>query len=269
MEIENHRACPVKGLGAAFVEGGLRHPMRAVLFDLFGTIVPTPPLRSVGELLDRDGVRCGLRTRAWCLAGFPEALLTEELGLDASRARDIGLLYPFSNLRSFANFLEEISGQRLRPNTVAGAEALLANMMRQLTLLPGMEELFSKLRCRGFRLALISDMSGLWLPAVEELRLRERFDHLTFSCHIGACKPDRRLFLDALEGLQVLPEEAVMVGDSLSRDLKGAQQVGVRGVWFGCNGLSLLELAAALRQRRLSTVSSLERHLAAMAKGHI
>jgi FMN phosphatase YigB (HAD superfamily) len=44
-------------------------------------------------------------------------------------------------------------------------------------------------------------------------------------------KPDPRLFLLALENAQTRPEATVVVGDSWTLDVLGAQQAGIRSIW--------------------------------------
>ena len=46
----------------------------------------------------------------------------------------------------------------------------------------------------------------------------------------GFMKPHPSIFEAALRAMRVMPEEAVMVGDSLSHDVEGARQVGMRAV---------------------------------------
>jgi putative hydrolase of the HAD superfamily len=56
------------------------------------------------------------------------------------------------------------------------------------------------------------------------------FDVIGVSCEVGMGKPEPDFFLEVLERLGVHPHEALMVGDSLERDVRGAQAVGIRAV---------------------------------------
>ena len=40
----------------------------------------------------------------------------------------------------------------------------------------------------------------------------------------------------ALEALAASPSETVMVGDSLTRDILGAQRAGLKGIWLNRSG---------------------------------
>lgn len=58
------------------------------------------------------------------------------------------------------------------------------------------------------------------------------FDVILISGAVGIGKPDPRIFAMALEQLAVPAAATVMVGDNMFRDIKGAQQAGVKGVWI-------------------------------------
>lgn len=62
--------------------------------------------------------------------------------------------------------------------------------------------------------------------------LERFFAVVVVSSEIGCGKPDRRMFDVALNGLSVDPKDAVMVGDSLERDIAGARNAGVASVWL-------------------------------------
>ncbi len=59
-------------------------------------------------------------------------------------------------------------------------------------------------------------------------------ENIIVSGDFGISKPDPRLFLIACERLNVLPEEAVHVGDLYSRDVTGALRAGMQAVWINC-----------------------------------
>lgn len=63
-------------------------------------------------------------------------------------------------------------------------------------------------------------------------KLPPYFDHILVSGSFGRGKPEPALFRHALDMLNVLPEEAVMVGDKLTTDIDGANQTGITSVWI-------------------------------------
>lgn len=67
---------------------------------------------------------------------------------------------------------------------------------------------------------------------IRRTALANYFDVILISGAVGIGKPDPRIFTIALEQLAVPATAAVMVGDNMFRDIKGAQQAGVKGVWL-------------------------------------
>jgi putative hydrolase of the HAD superfamily len=57
-------------------------------------------------------------------------------------------------------------------------------------------------------------------------------DFLLTSEEARVKKPDPRLFLLALEQAQIRRDAAVVVGDSWTLDVLGAQQAGIRSIWL-------------------------------------
>ena len=63
----------------------------------------------------------------------------------------------------------------------------------------------------------------------------EFFDGIVISGEVGVGKPDPEMFLVVTNTVGASPDEVVMVGDSLPRDIAGAQKVGWRAVWVNRN----------------------------------
>jgi putative hydrolase of the HAD superfamily len=69
--------------------------------------------------------------------------------------------------------------------------------------------------------------------------LESYFRLVVVSSDVGATKPDPAMFRHALA--HVGAETAVMVGDSVDKDIRGAQAAGLRAVWLNRTGLSVPE----------------------------
>jgi putative hydrolase of the HAD superfamily len=57
-------------------------------------------------------------------------------------------------------------------------------------------------------------------------------DVIVCSEHSGFNKPDKRIFIHALELADAKIEESMMIGDDLQVDVLGANQVGMEAVLF-------------------------------------
>lgn len=61
------------------------------------------------------------------------------------------------------------------------------------------------------------------------------FDHIVISGSFGKGKPDKEIFMHALELLDISPEQGVMVGDKLTTDIRGGLAAGLTTVWINRN----------------------------------
>ena len=92
------------------------------------------------------------------------------------------------------------------------------------------------LRQRGFQLGVVSNRhwgGKLFQEDLQTLGLLDYFDprHMAISVDLGVRKPDPAIFLHALNALNVPPEHAVMVGDSLLSDIVGGKMLDIFTVW--------------------------------------
>ncbi len=92
------------------------------------------------------------------------------------------------------------------------------------------------LQQRNFLLGVVTNRVWGGQPFQEDMQtlgLHHYFDLRTIavSADLGVRKPDPAIFNHALNALKVAPEEAVMVGDSLSADIIGAQGLGIFAIW--------------------------------------
>ena len=106
-------------------------------------------------------------------------------------------------------------------------------------LIPGVAEALRGLVARGHRLALVADSRPHTPPNVlRQHGLLELFETLAISENVGVEKPDARIFLAALDALEIAPTDyhrVVMVGNNLERDIVGANRLGLISVFFHWN----------------------------------
>lgn len=111
-----------------------------------------------------------------------------------------------------------------------------------LTTLAGLKE-------RGYLLGVVSNRHYGGAPFHEDLHEMGLLDyielrHMAISADLGIRKPNPDIFLHALNSLQVSPEEAVMVGDSLRGDITGANRTHILSIWVPKTSLRADALAA-------------------------
>jgi putative hydrolase of the HAD superfamily len=90
-----------------------------------------------------------------------------------------------------------------------------------------------RLTAAGHRLGLVTNGAGcLQREKLAGAGLEAYFDAVVVSGELGCAKPDPRPFHHALEALGCRPEAAVMIGDSLARDIVGARAAGLQAIWL-------------------------------------
>ncbi len=108
-------------------------------------------------------------------------------------------------------------------------------------LFPETKEVLRELQS-AYRLALVTNgIPDLQQEKLSKSNLTKYFEVVIISGEIGIGKPDPRIFALALDRLDVKPEMAVMVGNSLARDIVGAQQAGIKAIWINRSEADLRE----------------------------
>ena len=91
-------------------------------------------------------------------------------------------------------------------------------------------ETLRELAGRGIRIGLISNSHRCLASFGSHFELERLISAAVSSAEHGYMKPHPSIFDAALRLVGVPSEDAVMVGDSLTHDVEGAMQVGMRGV---------------------------------------
>ncbi len=101
---------------------------------------------------------------------------------------------------------------------------------------PGIREVLETLS-KTHRLGVISDTWPSVDGQLEYLGIARFISFRTYSCFLGVFKPDRRMYLDALEKSGVSAAEAVFIDDS-PPNLEGAAALGITPVLIAANPAS-------------------------------
>jgi putative hydrolase of the HAD superfamily len=144
------------------------------------------------------------------------------------------LEYPGLVRRLLGDFDVEVSDDEL--NRFLEAEHAAWGQARQLG--AHTHALLDALHDRGLKTGLVSnafDPGWLLRNDLDRMGLADRLDVAVFSSEVGKRKPHPSIFEAALGGLEVQPEEALFVGDSLYHDVGGASALGMttmQALWF-------------------------------------
>jgi len=90
---------------------------------------------------------------------------------------------------------------------------------------------------QGYALGLLTNGTpDLQRRKMEGAGVAAYFDQILISGDIGFRKPDKRVFETILTRLNAGPETSLMIGNSLTSDVQGAQGIGMRTVWINRSG---------------------------------
>lgn len=195
--------------------------MKAVLFDLGGTLITASPIPEVmKEILKINGVERSLEE-------IEQARKAAEKHIDTENLPILG-----------DKFWIQSNKQVLKQLGIRGDASFLAEKMTKLwwqyadvELYPDAEETLKTLKQHRLKMGLITN--GLESDVREilpKIGLTGFFDVETTSDKVGKMKPNKEIFLYALEKLGIPPNKALFVGDMIEHDYKGAKESGLKAL---------------------------------------
>jgi len=191
-------------------------PVAAVIFDLYGTLVPEFPRTAFYETVAHMAATLGADPAAF-RAEWDRTAVSRQTGA-----------YPDGmpgNLRSVCEAL----GLAAPSDAATGAALAPRDAMYRRWFHPreGALEVLTELRAREMPTALISmcapDTPAIWRASP----LAGLVDVEVFSSEVGLRKPDAAIYTYATDRLGVSPEACLYCGDGAYGELTGARAVGM------------------------------------------
>ncbi|GIU97739.1 MAG: hypothetical protein KatS3mg013_1542 [Actinomycetota bacterium] len=202
---------------------------RAVVFDLFGTLVPELGREEFYASVDAAARRLGCDVEAFRAAWIATA-----------PERQTGVWPTIAdNVRAICR---RIGAPEPDATSLAVAlEPRAALYARRFAPRPGAIEVLRELRSRRRPVGLISmcapDAPALWRATP----LAPLVDVAVFSCEVGLRKPDPAIYRLACERMGVRPADCLYCGDGAYGELRGAVEVGMTAVLVRDPGLDPAE----------------------------
>ncbi len=212
--------------------------IKAVTFDLWHTVLEEP-MENFGEFLRKN--RAKAMEEVFEEHGLPQPLEDLERAYDVQGERLWDIWSRGLDIDQRAQIGIVLSELKIRADRADDAlvEKLVRVYNEVLALVPpvpfdGAKELLGKLKDMGLSLAIISNTGRtggkFFRGLMEGYGLAQYFDVMVFSNEAGIRKPNKEIFLGALEQMRVMPEEAMHVGDDSDTDVAGAKNAGMKGI---------------------------------------
>jgi putative hydrolase of the HAD superfamily len=237
-----------------------RMNIRAILFDLDDTLVVDEAVSraAMEETARRAAASHGAEPAAFARAASGEAARLWAAGSAHAYCRRIGISAFECLWGNFEGMGEDLGRLRgwSREFRVRVFDAALRDQMLDLSegegeelaerfarerrklqrLMPDARETLARLK-PAFKLGLLTNGApDLQREKLAASGLAPFFDAIAISGELGIGKPDAEIFHHLLGRLGVQAREAVMVGNSLERDIAGARNAGVLPVWIRVPG---------------------------------
>lgn len=108
-------------------------------------------------------------------------------------------------------------------------------------------KMLEELKNNKIALGMITNGYGQFqMDNIKALDIEKYFDVILVSEWEGIKKPNPKIFMNALEQLNVEPSESVFIGDHPENDVKAAQNVGMKGIWKKNNQWTYIEADAII-----------------------
>ncbi|MGC1480506.1 MAG: HAD family hydrolase [Chthoniobacterales bacterium] len=234
-------------------------PIRAILFDLDDTLI-------VDEAVSRETIAV-VAALAFSTLGADEATFQRSVVKHAHRLAEpapvrpfckrigispyeclwgefVGVTDDFQALHDWAHqfrrdvFDAALRDQQLESDDVTEqlATRFEAERRKLIRLMPDAREVLTRLAL-DYRIGLLTNGApDLQREKIAASGLVNFFNAIVISGEHNVGKPKPEIFQRLLADLSVTPEEAVMVGNSMERDIAGARNAGVRNVWIKVSG---------------------------------
>lgn len=198
----------------------MTNKIRAVIFDMGGVLL----LNRIEEVLQR---------------------VAEVLKIDAEAFREFQLEYHERiirgrlSVREFVGMADERFGLEMGPDRILQLwkKSYLEVMLINKALL----ETAERIRERGYKTGMISNLSDLHAQINRERGLLEPFDVCILSCEVGLIKPQKEIFQLAVQKLGLRPEECVFIDDR-EKYLSVPRDMGFRVIHYKGNKELIEEL---------------------------
>lgn len=137
--------------------------------------------------------------------------------------------YGIEDKTIFQKFLKQVLGRidwKILANGIVAYRRVKSGFLHPY---PRVMPTLLTLKQKGIKLAIVSDAPRMRAyTRLAATQLLDFFDVVVTFGDTKKLKPHKRPFVIAVNKLEVLPEDCLMLGDNPTRDIKGAQKLGMK-----------------------------------------
>lgn len=204
--------------------------IRDVFLDIDDTLLDFH--RAEAEALSTTLLQMGLEPTEHVLRRYSQINLSQWKLLEEKKITRERLL-----VRRFELLFEEMG---LRADADRTQWVYERELGKRSYFLPDAEDLLRELKAAGYRLHLASNgTTVVQEPRIQSARLDTYCEGIFLSEAIGCDKPQKAFFDACFAAIQdFCPENAIILGDSLSSDIAGGINAGIKTCWFNPKGIT-------------------------------
>jgi HAD superfamily hydrolase (TIGR01662 family) len=237
-------------------------PVKAVLFDMFDTLMLiekdhafySPAVKSMHNYLAQNGIQVSFAVFRDAYIKARDALYEEA----DQKMEEPHFDFRVKNALQILGYKAESQSGLVQGATNAFCREFMTYVRIDDNAVPVLKELHKK-----YQLGIVSNFA---IPEcvtrlLAQHQLSDFFKVVIVSAAVNKRKPSPEIFNFALEKLQLCPDQAVFVGDTVDADVKGGKDAGMKTVYLerrpqkdletispDCTIKSLSELPAALKE---------------------
>lgn len=154
----------------------------------------------------------------------------------------------------------KVKGERLEVMALAEqlSDDFLSLTTAHFSLLPGAEELVRYLATKYPLTVVTNGFIEVQYEKFDKSGLRDCLSHIVLSEEVGCQKPNPRIFEEALRMNGLPAEDVLMIGDSWTSDIQGAQNAGIDQMWVKWNKEAGVKSQDGMEQTATYVVGNLE-----------
>ena len=158
-------------------------------------------------------------------------------------------------VQRFEILLDEI-GFKISPSDFS--KNYLKNLSECTYLLDGVENLLQDIYNKFNMMLITNGLTEVQRPRLQMSSIKKYFSDIVISEEVGIAKPDSKIFDVAFNKMGNPPKQDVlMIGDSLSSDIKGGHNYGIDTCWLNTKNSGANEIKPTFEIHRITQLKNI------------